>query len=255
MRIINSNSRLNEFEAGVQAPQEEKSGMPLDQDGTGENAFAEGIEVTKLDAEEIRKEVVQAAQEEADRLLADARAQAQQLLQEADEQKTQIFEEQKALGYSEGAKQKEEELEQKIAKAEEDLEARRREQEESYEQRLQCMEGDIVDAVIQVFDKVFQIQFSDKREILLALVANTLLDVNPGNKIKIRVNEADHAMLEEHLQELQEQVGRDVDIEFMRDKKYLDGQCQIETAYGVFDCGIDTQLSGLIKDIRSLVMG
>ena len=110
-----------------------------------------------------------------------------------------------------------------------------------------------MDAVTAVFNSVFRIQFDDKREILLALVANTLAEETPGKSIRIRVNEKNRAMLEEHLDELQEKVGHGVEIEFIHDTKLSDEQCRIETEYGVFDCGVDTQLSGLLKDIRSLV--
>jgi flagellar biosynthesis/type III secretory pathway protein FliH len=30
------------------------------------------------------------------------------------------------------------------------------------------------------------------------------------------------------------------------------GICRIETEFGVFDCGLDTELKNLYKDIRSL---
>lgn len=250
MRIINSNDRLKENCVHAQSVENIE---PQDSQNPDDNEFAEGIEVTKLDVEAIRRDVLAEANKEADRILSDAKAQADQLLREADEKVKILFEEQKQLGYNEGARVKEEELDQKAAEAEEDFKTRKRELSDTYEQKLSTMESDVVDAVIQVFEKVFQIQFADKREILLALVANTLADVNPGNKIKIRVNPEDQAMLEEHLEELHEQIGHDVSIEFMRDKKFVDGQCQIETSYGVFDCGIDTQLSNLVKDIRSLV--
>ena len=52
------------------------------------------------------------------------------------------------------------------------------------------MEKDIVDAVIQVFDKVFKIQFEEKRELLLQLVNGALLDIDPGDKIRIHTNRA-----------------------------------------------------------------
>jgi len=52
---------------------------------------------------------------------------------------------------------------------------------------------------------------------------------------------------------MQDIVGKDVAIEFVKDNKLSDGQCKIETPYGVVDCGVDTQLSALLKDIRSLV--
>ena len=79
------------------------------------------------------------------------------------------------------------------------------------------------------------------------------MDVDAGNKVRIHVNEADHQMLMDHLDEIQKQAGGDVAIEFVQENKFEDGQCQLETSYGVFDCGLDTQLTNLIKDIRSLV--
>ena len=114
-------------------------------------------------------------------------------------------------------------------------------------------EKDIVDAVIQVFDKVFKIQFEEKRELLLQLVNGALLDIDPGDKIRIHTNRSDEETLKEHLAQMQDIVGKDVAIEFVKDNKLSDGQCKIETPYGVVDCGVDTQLSALLKDIRSLV--
>ena len=131
-------------------------------------------------------------------------------------------------------------------------EARQQELEETFKSRFSTMESDIVDAVISVFDKVFQIQFEDKRELLLALVNGTLMDIDPGEKIRIHVNFEDQKMLSGHIDEIQEITGKDVAIEFVKDQKLSDGQCKIETDYGVVDCGIDTQLSSLLKDIRSL---
>lgn len=250
MRIINSNDRVNDRlkELGADALVSEEVGQE-----SSDDSFSEGLEVPKIDVEAIRREAVEAAQAEADRITGQAQEEAQRMLAEADEQAKTLFEEQKNLGYQEGVRAKEAELEAKRVELEERTAAREKELSEDYHRKMDSMERDIVDAVVQVFDKVFQIQFGSKREILLALVTNTLMDVDSGNKIRIRANDADRAMLEEHLDEIQKTVGQDVSIEFMHDNKLTDGQCQIETSYGVFDCGIDTQFSNLIKDIRSLV--
>ena len=53
----------------------------------------------------------------------------------------------------------------------------------------------------------------------------------------------DEEILKEHLAQMQDIVGKDVAIEFVKDNKLSDGQCKIETPYGVVDCGVDTQLS------------
>jgi flagellar assembly protein FliH len=256
IRVIDSNGRMNERlnEIGTDAhmPPEENSENGEASVSSGEE-FAAGIEAPKIDVEEIRQEAVAAAQEEADHIIAEARAQADQMLEDANADAQRMFEEQKDAGYQEGVKIMEAELEQKRTALEEEYQQQSRQLADTYEQKMTEMEGNIVDAVIQVFDKVFQIQFEDKREILLALITNMLMDVESGNKIRIRANKDNISMLREHSAELQDILGQDVAIEFVHDNKLQDGQCQIETTYGVFDCGIDTQLSNLMKDLRSLV--
>lgn len=172
---------------------------------------------------------------------------------EAEEKARTLYEEQKKLGYEEGARCREEELNREHEKAMESLHAQKKQLEEQYHEKMSVMEKDIVDAVIQVFDKVFKIQFEEKRELLLQLVNGALLDIDPGDKIRIHTNRSDEEILKEHLAQMQDIVGKDVAIEFVKDNKLSDGQCKIETPYGVVDCGVDTQLSALLKDIRSLV--
>ena len=194
------------------------------------------------DAQTMANQITSTAQSEADGILDAAKKSAQQL-----------FEDQRKLGYEEGKQQSVQELQKQKEQLEQEYSGRKQQLQEEYSDRMEHMESDIVDAVVQVFEKVFQIQFSDKRTMLLALVKNTLMDVDAGNKVRIHVNEADHEMLMEHLEEIQKQVGGDVSIEFVQENKFEDGQCQIETSYGVFDCGLDAQFTNLIKDIRSLV--
>ena len=58
--------------------------------------------------------------------------------------------------------------------------------------------------------------------------------------------------LEENLPALREKLGSDVEVELMYDAALSSDGCRIETEYGVFDCGIDTELANIYKDIRSL---
>jgi flagellar assembly protein FliH len=217
-----------------------------------EEAFEEGLEIQKVDVEAIRREALESVRQEAARITAEAQAQAQQYLQDAQTQAQVLLAEQKQLGYEKGLKEAEEQFRQKSDAMEEDMRVQRQEMTDSYQKKLAGMESDIVDAIIHVFDKVFQIQFEDKRDILLALVTNTLMDVDAGDKIRIHACEKDYALLQEHESQIQDKVGPDVDVEFVHDNKLSEGQCQIETPFGVFDCGVDTELTGLLKDIRSL---
>lgn len=251
-RIINSNERVRQRlqELGENAPAPQTSVQTEE----GQEGFAEGIEAqpVRVDAEAIRREIIDKAAAEADEILSTAKEDAERIRTEAQQQAQTLLEEKKKQGYEEGAKTREEELNRQQEEMESSIQAQKTQLQEQYEARLSTMEKDIVDAVIQVFDKVFRIQFEDKRELLLQLVNGTLMDIDPGDKIRIHTNREDEAMLKEHLPQMQEILGNDVAIEFVKDNKLSDGQCKIETPYGMVDCGIDTQLSALLKDIRSL---
>jgi flagellar assembly protein FliH len=254
-RVINSDDRLadrfrkQEAEAQETATQQEQESPEQE---SAEQEFSAGIEAPKVDLEAIRQEALESAREEAERITAEAQAQAQQFLQDAEQQAQVMLAEQKQLGYEQGLAEAKEEFQQKSDELEEDMRVKKQELFDNYEKKMTGMESDMVDAIIHVFDKVFNIQFEDKRDILMALVNNTLMDVDAGDKIRIHASEADYPMFQEHLDEIQEKVGPDVSVEFVRDSSLSAGECQIETPFGVFDCGVDTELAGLLKDIRSL---
>lgn len=68
----------------------------------------------------------------------------------------------------------------------------------------------------------------------------------------IRVGEANLEFLRAHKEELQAKVGQDMTLDIVLDPLLDETQCMIETDGGLFDCGMDTQMRNLIKDIKSL---
>ena len=253
-RIINSNQHMKERMASEgRSLSEESQGEQTGSADVAEEESLPSYEEEKVKLEQLRKAMIADAQTMANQITSTAHSEANGILDAAKQSAQQLFEEQRKLGYEEGNKQSEQELQAARAQLEQEYAQKKEQLQVEYNERMEHMESDIVDAVSQVFEKVFQIQFSDKREVLLALVKNTLMDVDAGNKVRIHVNEADHQMLMDHLDEIQKQAGGDVAIEFVQENKFEYGQCQLETPYGVFDCGLDTQLTNLIKDIRSLV--
>ena len=124
--------------------------------------------------------------------------------------------------------------------------------ESEYETKMTNMESEIVDAVIAVFHRVFDIQFEDKKDILLHLVNNTLMNVEVGKEFHIRVSSANYKFIESHIGDIKEKIGNDVNIEVINDMSLGAEDCIIETDSGVFNCGIDMELANLEKDIRAL---
>ncbi len=263
-RIINSNILAQERMARPDAAAEPVQAIPPFDEQEESDGFSSGIEVTEVerkpDPSEAAAQLLADAQAQADQLLADAQAQAKQILADAKTQAQAVYEEQKRQGYADGSQAREEELaelersllDQKEC-LEKELATRKTELDSEFQMRMEEMEGDIVDALIPVFEKVFCIQLADKREILLALINNTLMNVEVGNKVRIRTNGADREMLMEHLDEIRAHAGADVSIELLQDMQMADGHCQLETSYGVFDCGIDTEFQNLTQAIRALV--
>ena len=133
-----------------------------------------------------------------------------------------------------------------------EIESRKEQLEMEYQQKSDVLENDIVEAIIQVFNKVFHIQFDNKKEILLHLIKNTLMNVEVGKEFRIHVSQNNYKFINSHLDDIKLNIGNDVNIEVVNDASLGTEDCQIETNFGVFDCGIDMELNTLIKDIRTL---
>ena len=109
-----------------------------------------------------------------------------------------------------------------------------------------------MDIIADVFEKVFHVQFDDKKEILLYLIQKVILHAEGTKEFQVRVSLKDYAFVEEHKGEITEQVGGAVKVEIMADAALQERQCMIETDSGIFDCGTDLQLGNIIKALRSL---
>ena len=73
------------------------------------------------------------------------------------------------------------------------------------------------------------------------------------SQFMIHVSPKDYEKVYEKKAELLSKVSRDnIRLEVIEDVTVADRQCIIETENGVFDCGIDTQLSELKKRFKLL---
>ncbi len=59
--------------------------------------------------------------------------------------------------------------------------------------------------------------------------------------------------MERRKEEILEQVGHDITLEFLSDSSFQEDQCVIETDTGIFDCGTGVQLENLVRDIKALI--
>lgn len=253
-RVINSDDR---FTNGFQALQTESYVLDPDMDTDSEallDGFFEGLaaEEVILEPQPTPEEILEEARQQAEHIIAEAQAEALQIESESKRQAEMLFERTKLEGYKEGASKLQDEL---LAKSDE-LNAKYQEKEQAlladYEAKLDVLEADMVDIMIRVFNKVFHIQFDNKKQILLHLIKDTLLGIDAGKEFVIRVSDANYKYVESHVADIKEKIGNDVIIDVVNDMTMNEEACVIETATGVYDCGIDMVMTNLEKDIRSL---
>ncbi|MBS6281314.1 MAG: hypothetical protein KH449_11175 [Lachnospiraceae bacterium] len=174
-------------------------------------------------------------------MLSQARAQADVLIDDARQEAEAIRDEAKKQGYLEGQNTLEQEQQQKKIQLQ-----------NSYQEKQKNMEKELVDVILNVFNKVFHIQFDDKKEILLHLIDNAIANIEDEKHFRIKVAGDNVSFLEKHKDEILDYVGHDIELEIVPDYTLNENACTIETDAGIFDCGVDVQLDNLMKDIKLL---
>ena len=246
-RVINSNAivaeRLEELAHELHLPEQ-----------TGENEFVEGI-LSGSSENVIKQEEVdcsEIAKAEANQILMEAKEKADGLLDEAYRQSAKVLEDARQQGYQDGLERQQEELEQKKAQLDQDYQTKKDSLEQDYNCKFENMEQELVDVIVQVFNKVFHVQFDDKKEILLYLIEHAIRNIDGEKKFQIKTSNENAQYLQEHKEDILNEVGNEIELEITTDMTMNGSQCVLETESGVFDCGVDVQLENLTKDIRSL---
>lgn len=267
VRVINSNSAIKQiFADSVSRPADSYAGMTSDLQGSPggaeaitsdaqEGDFNEGINaavVSEIDVSAEKERLLEGAKLEADSIVKEARAEASRLLDEAKQRAQILYADNKSKGYEDGLAECQRVFDEKEISLRQELSDKESSLKSKYDAYSKELESDLIDAIIQVFNKVFKIQFDDKKDILFHLVENTMSNIEVGKEFRIHVAHSNYKFMMSHLAEIQERIGNDIDIEVVNDANLDTSGCFIETSFGVFDCGIDMELNNLVKDIRSL---
>lgn len=192
------------------------------------------------------------AQAQAEEILADAQAQADAILSTANEQADAIRSHAEAEGQKSGYEQG---LQEAVAKQQELLDEAAAERDAmllDVKKQGEALEGQLVDVITEVVERVFLVQFGDSKELIYHAVDQALSGIEGSREFMIRVGESNLEFLRAHKDELQEKVGSDLTLDIVLDPLLDETQCMIETDGGLFDCSMDTQMRNLSKAIRSL---
>lgn len=183
------------------------------------------------------EEMIAEAQEE----IATMRAAAEQ---EIEREKQLAYEEAQNRGYQEGLQKAREES----ALLRQELQQEKKRQEEEYERRIDELEPLFVKTLTGIYEKVFEVDLSEDKEIILTLLRNSMKKLDGCKNFLVHVSREDFSYVNTHKEELlssSSQEGTVIDV--IEDGTIRQNECTIETVNGIFDCGLGTQMEELKK--------
>lgn len=200
------------------------------------------------DAGAVRERMLAEVEMEKQQLMEKAQADAAMLKNLAAEEiardKSMALEMGRQEGYEAGMSQAMGELEQ----MKKELEIQRRHLEQQYEDMMFDLEPQFVRHITNIYEKVFLMDLSDKKDIVLNVLQNAMQKIEGSKNYIVHVSKEDFSFVNERKSILVDAtLAADVTVDIVEDITMRQGDCMIETANGIFDCGIDTQLSAIKK--------
>lgn len=241
------------FVAGIPADNLKVDSLLADMDGEDENARDEAAMSNVIKGSANSEALRADAGNEAQIILADAKEQAGQLLKEAAAQagaeREQVLSQARSEGYEAGKKQGLEEAEQ----IKRQLADQKKRLEEEYEGLLKELEPQFIDTITGIYEHIFHVELKSYRDILVYLISDTLRKVEDNRNFLIHVSKEDYP----YVSMQKKQITADIvsaghTVEIVEDMALAKNQCLIETEGGIFDCGLDTQLSELGQRLKLL---
>ena len=256
-RIAENSSVLRELPEDCPEPQYDEEGNLIEPSGidaltedTGSETFSEGGDEEtyandlSLDPADIRNqcdEMIAEANEEADRTRNEAKAEAEGI-------RASAHEEGYNAGYEEGTRKAAEELEAIKAQLSEERAALQAE----YEMALAKAEPEMVDTITKVYEHVFGLGFYNRRDVLVTLINKALLQAEGEETVIIYVSPDDYEGIISMRERLLDKVSLPSDPEIRERDDLTAGSARVETAFGIMDCSIDTELKELNLVLRIL---
>ncbi|MCH5264866.1 MAG: hypothetical protein J1F02_03130 [Lachnospiraceae bacterium] len=215
-----------------------------------ESEFEPGVPVVNFD--EMLAEKKEEAEHLAEQVLSEAKEKAAILLQEADEKVEEIRQAAHDEGMTAGREEGLAKAEEELAQTRMELEEARQQQEKDYHQLIADVEPRYVEVLCSLVQKLTGVLLSDKQDVLLHLIRNSVADIEPSRRYVIRVSPEDVMYVESHREEILVKLGAEAVVEVQEEKNLAKDECIIETDTQMIDCGFQTQLDNLVSTLRML---
>ena len=249
----------------------EAKGGPLPDDSPFGVELSEASDVADSTPEEIAQDIVQRAQDqakdmieqakkEASTTISKAQAEAEALVLEAtarmEEEGARIREESRNEGHQQGMDQAAAEGNAIRAEAQKVLDDAVRERDEM---RL-ALEPDAVNLIINIVEKLLGDIVRINPAVIVSLIrmgfggaTMSSQSGQAGNRVMIRVSEADYLEAVGHMEEIKAAAGGVVEIEIVKDTSLSQADCIIDTPYGGIDVSLGPQFEALKENLIFLL--
>lgn len=169
--------------------------------------------------------------------------------QQLDAERRKVLEEAKQKGYAEGKKQAEQEYLAKENAMRQQMLAMERE----YQKLIDDLEPRFIDTLTGIYEQIFQVELGKYRDVLVHLIGATIRRIEGCKEFTVRVSAEDHPYVNMQKKQLQAIIGAPGGtVEIVEDSKLNRNECQIETATGIYDCGLGTELEELSGKLKLL---
>lgn len=262
-RIIDNNElvekRLKEAFLKKPAPASEEAGDESDfLSGLGAQRLEEGENfegsenvlkaVSAQEREALAKEV-----EEAKAQLEDIRAQSEQLISDAQSEieamKKEAYAQAKEEGYQAGYEKGMKEanvLKKECAEKEKQLEVQ-------YQQKIEALEPAFIDALTGIYEHIFKVELNQYKKLTTNLLIRTMQKIEDVRNFMVHVSREDYQRVISDRERLISETGTgSANVEIIEDMTLSRAECFIETENGIYDCGLDTQMSELERKLKLL---
>ncbi len=188
----------------------------------------------------------------AEELLEQARYEAQSIIEDAiresEEKKEQVYEQAKQAGYQEGYQQGIQEAESMKA----ELEQYRIQLDRDYQNQIDELEPMFIETLTGIYEHIFHIKLTDSKEIIFYLIQDAVRKVEGNKNFIIHVSKEDYGFVSMQKKELLSGIASAEGAEIVEDMTLKKNECFIETGGGIFDCSLETQLTGLARELKLL---
>lgn len=194
----------------------------------------------------------QEAEDEAANIISEAEKKSLDLIQEGEQKRQQRFDEAYQEGFNQGRQEGFDDGKKEADRLVERLHLILEKTLEKRQEILNETEHQIIELVLLIARKVVKVISENQRSVIITNVLQALKKVKGRGDVTLRVNMTDAKLTSEHIDDFIKTVESVRNITIMEDSTVEKGGCIVETDFGAIDARISSQLAELEQKILEI---